>query len=139
MKELYSAGIIVYAKQDSRIEYLLLHYPVGHWGFPKGKIEKGETNQEAALRELYEETGLHAELKPGFEEQFSYFLHDLDGNRVHKTVYFFVGETEIQDISLSHEHQDYDWLPFNVALKQLTYDNAKEVLRKAHAFISEGY
>jgi len=42
---------------------------------------------------------------------------------------------EKQEIVLSHEHQGFDWLPFNLALKQLTYDSAKQVLRKANDFI----
>lgn len=106
-KRLYSAGVIVYSKENNHITYLLLHYTAGHWDFPKGKIEEGETKQEAALRELYEETGLHAKLKAGFGEQFGYFLYDLSGEKMHKTVYFFVGETKKQEAVLSCEHQGY--------------------------------
>src|SRR5260221_14596308 len=92
MKLLFSAGIIVYRIEDDQIEYLLLQYNAGHWDFAKGKIEKGETKEEAALRELDEETGLSAEIQPTFEETFSYIFHDYDKQLAQKTVYFFVGQ-----------------------------------------------
>ncbi len=135
MKQVESAGIIVYCRIDNEVEYLLLHYSAGHWDFPKGKIEKGETKNQAALRELLEETGLYTKIQPGFEDRLSYFFYDFDGERAHKTVYFFVGQVKKQEIVLSHEHQGFDWLPFTLALKQLTYDNAKQVLRNVNDFI----
>ncbi len=135
MKQIFSAGVVVFAQENDRTEYLLLHYPAGHWDLPKGKIEEGETKQETALRELYEETRLHTKLKNGFEEELYYYFHDFKGNKVKKTVYFFVGQTEKQEIIISEEHQGYDWLPYGPALKQLTFECAKELLKKAHKFI----
>ena len=136
LKEQYSAGIIPYRKKDGVIEYLLLHYQKGHWDFPKGKIETGETKEVTALRELKEETGLRAHIKPGFEASFSYFFK-VDKDLIHKTVWFFIGEV-IGDSSviLSHEHQGFLWLPYDKALKQLTYQNARDVLLKVHGVVS---
>lgn len=135
MKQLYSAGIITYTKEDHEILYLILQYGAGHWDFPKGKLEKGETKQEAALRELMEETGLTAQLDNNFEETFQYIFTDYDQQLAQKTVYFFVGKTQSKSVTLSHEHTDYKWLPYNDALEQLTYDNAKKLLEKAHQYI----
>ena len=131
----FSAGIVTYIQNGSTIEYLLLHYPNGYWDLPKGKIEKGESKEEAALRELYEETGLSAHIKPGFETELSYFFKQ-GGEPVHKDVYFFVGETNKKEIRLSPEHVGYVWLPFEKAFKQLTYQNAKDTLAKAQEFIA---
>lgn len=136
MKKVISAGIITFFKKESEPEYLILHYASGHWDFPKGKVEQGETLEQAARRELHEETGLTAQLVPGFEETFSYIFYDYDNGKAEKTVYFFVGHTGIKTVILSHEHQGYSWLPFKEALERLTYDNAKDVLKKAHLFIS---
>ena len=67
-----SAGTVIVCNG----EYLLLHYESGHWDFPKGKIEEGETPEQAALRELKEETGIEdAEILPGFTEGIKYFFH----------------------------------------------------------------
>ncbi len=136
MKHFFSAGIIVYRIEHDQVEYLLLRYGAGHWDFAKGKIEKNETKEEAALRELHEETGLSAHIEPHFEKTFSYIFRDYDKELTQKTVYFFVGKATTYDVVLSHEHTDYVWLPHKEALGKLTYDNAKNVLKKAHKFIT---
>lgn len=134
----FSAGIIVYFERKEKREYLLLHYQSGHWDFAKGHIEKDESKQEAALRELHEETGLEAEILPDFEVSLSYFHHlPKTKELAHKTVYFFVGKTDSKEVTLSHEHIGFAWLPFEKALEQLTYDNAKDMLKKADVFLSK--
>ncbi len=132
MNHLFSAGVITYTVHNNKIEYLLLHYPSGHWDFPKGKIESGETKQQAALRELHEETELTAQLHDNFMESFSYIFHDQQKKLTQKTVYFFIGSTMDRSVKLSYEHIDFQWLTYNKAFKMLTYDNAKEILKKAH-------
>jgi bis(5'-nucleosidyl)-tetraphosphatase len=131
----FSAGIVVYHLTDSKREYLLLHYGSGHWDFAKGKIERGESKQQAALRELQEESGLTATIIPGFEHQLHYYFrqkHEL----IYKTVYFFTGETDSQDVTISHEHIGFKWLPYPVALNQLTYKNAQETLTAVEEFLN---
>src|SRR6266478_8510746 len=147
MKQLHSAGIITYTIDNSEILYLILQYGAGHWDFPKGKIEEGETKEEAALRELMEETGLTAEIDNNFEKSFQYIFTDYlpaeasakegDKNLAHKIVYFFVGRVTHKVVKLSDEHINYEWLAYKDALEQLTYDNAKVLLKKAHKYISK--
>jgi 8-oxo-dGTP pyrophosphatase MutT (NUDIX family) len=134
----YSAGIVIFRINNGQREYLLLHYSSGHWDFPKGHIEPGESKEEAALRELDEETGLHAAIINGFEESFSYY-HRLppSGELAYKTVYFFVGQVSTKaSISLSHEHQNYCWLSAKAAIDKLTYDNAKQLLQHVDLFLA---
>jgi mutator protein MutT len=131
MKHQYSSGIIIYKKENNTILYLLLRYSAGHWDFPKGKIEAGETKEEAALRELKEETNLTAQIDDNFEESLQY-IFSYNRELTQKTVYFFTGQATSTEITLSHEHTDFTWLPYQDALAQLTYDNAKEVLKKAN-------
>ncbi len=133
MIEQQSAGIVIYCIKDYEIHYLVLHYISGHWDFAKGKLEPGETKIQAAQRELKEETGLTAEIIPGFEESLAYVFKER-GKMVKKTVTFFVGKTGQQSIRLSREHQGYLWLPYEKAHERLTYTNAKELLEKAEAF-----
>jgi len=138
MKLQFSAGIVIYHPTEHGNEYLLLHYQSGHWDFAKGKIEKGESKEQATLRELQEETGItHATILPGFEESLEYFFKDKDRSLIHKTVYFFTGPTPTKEIKLSYEHIGYAWLPYEKAMQQLSFQNAKDVLHKAHQFIKK--
>ena len=135
MEKQTSAGIVVYRKRDNTVEYLILLYSKGHWDFPKGHLEAGETKEQAARRELKEETNLTADIASGFEESFSYRFME-NGQLVEKTVYYFVGQAHDDTVTLSHEHTDFKWLKPNAALKQLTYQNAKDLLKKVDVFLS---
>lgn len=137
MKRQTSAGIVVYYQNDSVREYLLLHYVAGHWDFAKGKLEAGENNMQAALRELQEETGItNVTIHDGFEESFAYIFHDFRARPIEKTVTFFVGQAyDKKVVALSKEHQGYIWLPYEEAVTRLTYANAREVLIDANEFL----
>ncbi len=135
MQPLFSAGLIIFFARGAKREYLLLQYEAGHWDFPKGKIEKAETKEQAALRELDEETGLAARIIPGFQKTFAYWFKGYKGELTHKTVYFFIGRTNKKKVILSDEHIDYAWLPYKKAVEQLTYKNAKQILQKAERFL----
>lgn len=139
MKKEFSAGVIVYYEDliNDRVVrlYLLLYYRHGYWDLPKGKLEEGETNLQAAVRELREETGLEADILPGFEQSLSYMFKDPTGELVHKTVTFFVGTVHTKEVALSHEHISYKWLSVRDALQELTYPNAQQVLAMADHFV----
>lgn len=139
MKREYSAGVVVFYQETTDTErlYLLLHYPKGHWDLPKGKLEPGETALQAAQRELKEETGLTVAILPGFEQTLSYIFKDMQGNLITKQVTFFVGKSLTQQVTLSHEHLDYQWLALKPALAQVTYANAQQMLRMADQFIEK--
>jgi 8-oxo-dGTP pyrophosphatase MutT (NUDIX family) len=137
MKREISAGVVVYYKRGERIEYILLQYQAGHWDFPKGHPNEGESLEEAALREVKEETGLVVDLEEQFKESLSYFFkYPKETEVVYKTVYFFIGRAKNKHVTLSHEHIGYTWMTFNEALGQLTFENAQEVLRKVHQHLS---
>lgn len=137
MKKEYSAGIVVFSQDDVR-EYLLLHYASGHWDFAKGHMEKGETKEETAMRELQEEAGISAEIIPGFQDTFDYFFKSAQSHElIHKTVYFFAGRTAQKRITLSHEHIGYEWLPYKQALERLTYKNAQQLLKEVEKFLNK--
>jgi ADP-ribose pyrophosphatase len=125
-----SAGAVVFYRGDA-VEYLLLHYASGHWDFPKGNIEPGETPEQTALREIKEETGLDVKLVPGFREEVEY-VYSRGGRRVRKKVIFFLAEAPSKEVRLSWEHVGYAWLPFDQALARLTYESSRRVLAKAH-------
>jgi len=126
-----SAGAVVYYEGGGGVEYLLLHYPSGHFDFPKGNLEPGEAPEAAALREVKEETGLDVELVEGFREEVEYVYYR-GGRRVRKKVIFFLAKARTKEVKLSWEHVGYAWLPFDKALARLTYDSSRRVLAKAH-------
>lgn len=85
-----SCGAIVYRKFHGNIEILLIkHVNSGHWSFPKGHIEIGETEYQTALREIKEETGIDVLIDTSFREIVSYSPKK-DTNKV---VVYFLGES----------------------------------------------
>jgi 8-oxo-dGTP pyrophosphatase MutT (NUDIX family) len=131
-----SAGCVLFQIDKGVIHYLLLRYGLGHWGFPKGIIEVGEEEQEAAIREVQEETGISKiVLIDNFKEKIHYF-YKRQGNIIQKEVIYFLAQSNQNDVTLSFEHSEYKWLSFEDALKQLSFENAKTVLKKAHQTIS---
>lgn len=132
-----SAGAVVFYEEAGKRLYLVLRYGEGHWDFPKGHIEDGETAISAMLREVHEETGLDVEPVTGFEHEIEYsFRARYDNNRPkHKTVVFFIARSKSKDVRLSHEHSAYVWLELDKALAKVTYDNSRDVLRCADAYL----
>ena len=133
-----SAGAVVFRKGKETV-YLILKYEEGHWDFPKGNIEEGETDEETIKREVMEETGIDdiAIIKE-FREKIHYF-YMLNDELVSKEVVFHLAETEKDKIKLSFEHMDFKWLNFEEAMKKLTFENAKNVLKKADGFLKERF
>ena len=80
-----SCGGVVLRENDDGCECLLIRQIGGDWGFPKGHIEKGESELETAAREIKEETGIVAELDPEFKSEIMYHLTP---NIVKNVVYF---------------------------------------------------
>lgn len=137
MIEETSAGIVLFRKEGSKNLFLLLNYPSGHWDFVKGKMEKGETIHETAIRETKEETGISdVAFLDNFEEWIEYNFQ-YQGELVHKKVVFFLAETNTKNVEISHEHLDYTWVDYNTAMEKTTFDNAKTVLTKAQMLLSK--
>lgn len=141
MKKEQSAGIVVYRRdpQTGKFYYLLLHYIGGHWDLPKGKVEQNESLEEAAMREVREETGLIIAPIKSFSETISYYYRNQERELVDKNVTFFIGESEKDSVTLSEEHLAYEWLEIGAALKRLTYNNARHLLSMVNQFVHAYY
>ena len=138
-----TAGAIIFRREGDKIYYLLLNYAaIGrvektYWGFSKGHIEKGEKEIDAIIREIREETAIEdLEFLEGFKETEKYFFRH-KGKTIFKTVYYLLAETKTKEIKVSFEHIGYEWLPYEEAVKKLTFKNAKEILKKANEFFRQ--
>lgn len=135
-----SAGAVVYHQGPQGREYLLLRYGAGHWGFPKGHVEPGENDVQAAQRELEEETAIplsEQRLLPGFCERTDYSFRR-GRTVVEKEVRFFIIESATRDVLLSHEHTDHVWLPYAPAMERLSFEGPRRVMRLADEFLQNG-
>ena len=131
-----SAGAVLYLNDEGpEIRYLILNYSYGHWDFPKGNIEEGETELETVFREISEETGItDIQIVEGFRQQISY-KYRKKSKLVNKAVIYYLAETKSKQVVLSFEHNNFGWFSFDQALIKLSFENSKKVLRSANQLL----
>lgn len=131
-KEETSAGGVVYRLDGGAPLYLLIRDSYKNWGFPKGHVEEGEQPDDAALREVSEETGLADLAMRGLIDTIDWHFR-FRGTLIHKICHFYLMETV--ESSTSPQRTEgitaCRWLPFNEADELISYANARDVLRKA--------
>ena len=132
----WSAGFILCKKNGER-KYLLLLHGSDYWNFPKGKLESGESEIEAAVRELEEETGItKIKIMDEFAFSYDYYFH-AGGFEIKKLVKMFLAYYLGGDVVISHEHRRFKWLTFNGAMNILKFENIRRQLRKAESFLAK--
>lgn len=130
-----SCGAIVYRKSHGNIEILLIkHVNSGHWSFPKGHVEAGETEEETALREIKEETGIDVIIDSTFRETVTYFPRK-DTQKV--VVYFLAKAKNFEYVPQEEEIAQIKWVDIGYATSVLTYENDKTIVNKAKLAIRE--
>lgn len=128
----FSYGIVPVRRDGAHIFYLLIQHRGGHWAFPKGHAEPGESETETARRELMEETGI-SELKlreePKFVEHYDTIKR---GREIDKTVTYFLGWVTQPVVRIQiDEIRDFAWLEYDDALKRITYEETRRILIEA--------
>jgi bis(5'-nucleosidyl)-tetraphosphatase len=134
-----SAGIILTTNvlDVHRSKILFLLHSAGHWDFPKGNIEAGETEMQAAARELREETGISSfRFFPRFKYTITY-CYKRNKRTISKKVTYFLGTTEVTDILLSCEHIGYCWNDLNKPFDLISYGNTKKSLESVKNFLED--
>jgi len=124
-----SCGAIVIHKDGDKYKILLVKNHNGrNFSFPKGHVEKGETEQQTAIREVKEETGLDIEIIDSFREVADYCPF----GKIKKRVVFFMAQTFSDKVTIQQEELDsYMWIDLFEAHHKCTYDNDLRVIRKA--------
>lgn len=127
MKKERSCGAVVYRQRDGWVEVLLIrHKNGGHWSFPKGHVEKGETDEDTALREIREETGLEVELHNSFQSVVTFSPKP---GVMKDVVYFAASQKGGKAKAQEAEVTGMVWEKPQQALGRITYENDQEVLR----------
>lgn len=121
MKYEKSCGAIVV--EDGKV--LLVKHNAGHWDFPKGHVEEGETEFETAIREVKEETNIDIKI----EKENRYISEYSPKENVMKTVIYFIGEkVGGEDKPQIEEVSDVEWLDVNKAIERITHQRSKEIM-----------
>ncbi len=119
-----AGGVVSRRGREAQVEVLLIHRPrYSDWGFPKGKVEDGETEEECALREVSEETGLRCSLD---RELWTVRYTDARGRP--KTVRYWEMEAEGGTAAPGDGVDEVRWLASDEAALLLTHERDREVL-----------
>lgn len=137
-----SAGGVAYRVQEGQIQIALISVGENNrWQLPKGRVDKDEANEAAAMREVREETGIVTEFVGPIDKIDYWFYASGRGRsyRVHKHVYFFLlrflsGDTSDHD----QEVNEARWVEIDQALEMLNFESEKEIARKAKEMIASG-
>ena len=140
-REQVSAGGVAFRRRGAKIYVALIS--VGReprWQLPKGIIGKNEAAEEAALREVREETGLETELLAPLDTVEYWYFATYGGERVrfHKFVHFFLmryksGRTSDHD----HEVNEARWVEIARAEEMLAFASERKLIARARAMIDE--
>ncbi len=131
----HSAGGVVYRRGLHGVEVLLLRHESGRWTLPKGSTEMGETDQEVALREVTEETGLRNVRCVGDlgEERYQFYWRP-EGTLYNKTVHYYLLEWQGGEEPAPQREEGFveaRWVPIEEAVRLVRYRETKDVLRRA--------
>ena len=130
-----SCGAVVYTVKDGVPHYLLICSRDGYCGFPKGHIELAESEKMTAVREVWEETSVKAEIVGDFRRETSYPI----GRGKKKCVVYFLAKFEDQEPCHNdgYETNDLLLLPFEEAYAKLTHKDAKNILAEANEIVTK--
>lgn len=136
-----SAGGVAFRQTGQEIEIALISVGKdGRWQLPKGRVDEGESSQEAALREIREETGLTTECITKIDriDYWFYFTRDDQRTRVHKYVDFFL----VQFVSGKIDDHDFEvnearWFEIDRASELLAFSNEAKIVKQAKALIED--
>jgi 8-oxo-dGTP pyrophosphatase MutT (NUDIX family) len=130
-----SCGVIIFNINKKNPEYLLVKYPT-YWGFVRGKVEPGETEELTAFREALEEASLtDLVFVPGFREVATYIFRRGD-DIIRKDDVYLLAKTGTWNARVSHEHENMKWAGYEAALALMKHKAMREILTKAHYMIN---
>lgn len=139
MEKVYAAGAIIFRKEKAGTLYLLVFSGRnGIWGFPKGHIEPGEDEKTAAVREIFEETGIREfRWVEDFRKEDVYVIPRGSGEMIEKHSIYYLAETKAPEVRVDGEEiTGYRWTTREEAWGLLSFDDMRTILTEADGFIS---
>ena len=132
VEETSAGGVVFRRANGAQPLFLLIRDSYRNWGLPKGHLEAGEEAAEAALREVGEETGLTDLVLRAPIQEIDWFFR-FRRRLIHKTCAFFLMESTVGEPCPQRDEgiTACRWLPFDAALRTVSYANAREVLSTA--------
>ena len=128
-----SCGGVLYTMTHGGIRFVLIRNIVGEYGFPKGHIERGETEEQTALREICEETGIRAKIKDGFRDEIEIVIK----GGVVKTYVHFLAEYAGQEIRVGeYEIAHAELVSYEQALERLQFPESLALIERAYRAIA---
>lgn len=143
MIEEHSAGGIILKEDGDSVKVLLIKNAAlrdpakAYWGFPKGHLEKGESEEDAAVREVKEETGLVVEILEKIDDQKYIFTHPQNGVIAKTVTIFLMRYLQGEPTAQENELLELGWFSPNDALEILSFNTDKAMLKKALARVNE--
>ena len=133
VREVSAGGVVFRRFPDATLRFLIIRDSYGKWGLPKGHLEEDETPSAAALRETGEETGLDDLTVQGPIRIIDWRFRTRAGRLIHKFCHFFLLESPAAEPrpQVDEGITDTRWCTLEQALAELSYDNARGVLRRA--------
>ena len=129
-----SCGAIVFTRMNNEIKYLLIRNLTGIYGFPKGHVEQGETEEQTALREVFEEVGLAVKLVSGFRSEDEHPIPQKENTM--KQIVYFLGEYSNQEFTYQKEElTDALLTDYETAMTLFQFDSSKRILTEANNFL----
>jgi ADP-ribose pyrophosphatase len=129
-----SSGAVVFTRESGILRYVIVRSLEGFYGFPKGHIEGKETEEEAAFREIHEETGLSVRFVPGFRTVDEHSIPGKPG--VTKRIVYFLGEYEGQEIRFQKEELlEAPLLSYEEAMARFQFESSRRILKEANDFL----
>ncbi len=122
-----SCGAVVYRRLSANnIKILLVKNHNGKcWTFPKGHVERNETEQQTALREIKEETGLSVKIEPNFRQTSVYRPF----GKIKKRVVFFLARSDNSNVNMQQSEIDYyTWASIEDAMHMCKHENDTKIL-----------
>ena len=134
----YSSGGVVFRRTENGYEFVAVQRARhGDWSLPKGHIEKGESKEEAAIREVKEETGIEARIVGDLQEVVYFYRRPKEG-LTRKSVYYYLMEAVTDELGGPNwEVSEARWVPMSEAERLLSYANDKETIRVALKVLDE--